>query len=190
MEIFDRQQDAVGQGEKTLLVYVDLPNNRNLQNSESEFEILAKSSGLEIKKVIQIQRKTIDPQYFIGSGKNIENISKKIFNQTLRYFSVPHPNYIWSQNANDANVTVYVEESLDGAPDNNTRKAVGGKFKGQTQKWYIMRFLGEDNEINLNTKYPEFLEWKWINYENITDKVVEFKLHVYEKIKKELKKLI
>ena len=57
---------------------------------------------------------------------------KKFFNQTLKYFSVPHPNYIWSQNANDANVTVYVEESLDGAPDNNARKAVGGKFKGQT----------------------------------------------------------
>jgi GTP-binding protein HflX len=74
LEIFDRQQDAVGQGEKTLLVYVDLPNNRNLQNSESEFEILAKSSGLEIKKLIQIQRKTIDPQYFIGSGK-IEEIA-------------------------------------------------------------------------------------------------------------------
>jgi len=74
LEIFDRQQDAVGQGEKTLLLYVDLPNNRNLQNSESEFEILAKSSGLEIKKVIQIQRKTIDPQYFIGSGK-IEEIA-------------------------------------------------------------------------------------------------------------------
>jgi GTP-binding protein HflX len=74
LEIFDRQQDAVGQGEKTLLVYVDLPNNRNLQNSESEFEILAKSSGLEIKKVIQIQRKTIDPQYFIGSGK-IEEVA-------------------------------------------------------------------------------------------------------------------
>ena len=65
-----------------------------------------------------------------------------------------------------------------------------GKFKGQTQKWYIMRFLGEDNEINLKTKHPEFLEWKWINHENITDKVVEFKLHVYEKIKNELNKLI
>ena len=65
-----------------------------------------------------------------------------------------------------------------------------GKFKGQTQKWFIMRFLGEDSEINLKTKYPEFLEWKWINLENITDKVVEFKLHVYKKIKKELKKLI
>ena len=65
-----------------------------------------------------------------------------------------------------------------------------GKFKGQTQKWYIMRFLGTDNEINLKTNHPEFLEWKWIDIENITDKVVDFKLHVYEKIKEELKKLI
>tara|TARA_B100000214_G_C23643288_1_gene479440 strand:- start:44 stop:517 length:474 start_codon:yes stop_codon:yes gene_type:complete len=84
-----------------------------------------------------------------------------------------------------------VEEEISyNLPDNLLGIIWKGKFKGQTQKWYIMRFLGEDNEINLNTKYPEFLEWKWINYENITDKVVEFKLHVYEKIKKELKKLI
>ena len=61
-----------------------------------------------------------------------------------------------------------------------------GKFKGQKQKWFIMRFLGKNEEINLKTKYPEFLEWKWINIENITDKVVDFKLHVYEKIKSEL----
>ena len=65
-----------------------------------------------------------------------------------------------------------------------------GKFKGQTQKWYIMKFLGNDNEINLKTKYPEFLEWKWIDIEDITDKVVDFKVNVYEKIKEELKKLI
>ena len=65
-----------------------------------------------------------------------------------------------------------------------------GKFKGQTQKWYVMRFLGTDNEINLKTKHPEFLEWKWIDIENITDKVVDFKIHVYVKIKEELKKLV
>ena len=53
-----------------------------------------------------------------------------------------------------------------------------------------MRFLGNNDEINLKTKHPEFLEWKWINVQNITDKVVDFKLHVYEKIKIELKKLI
>ena len=65
-----------------------------------------------------------------------------------------------------------------------------GKFKGQTQKWFIMRFLGDDNEINLKTKHPEFLDWKWIDIENINEKVVDFKLHVYEKIKFELKNSI
>ena len=65
-----------------------------------------------------------------------------------------------------------------------------GKYKGQIQKWFIMRFLGNNNEIDLKTKHPEFLEWKWIEIENITDKVVDFKLHVYEKIKNELNALI
>ena len=38
-----------------------------------------------------------------------------------------------------------------------------GKFKGQKQKWFLMRFLGKDDEINIKTKIPEFLEWKWVN---------------------------
>ena len=65
-----------------------------------------------------------------------------------------------------------------------------GKYKGQTQKWFVMKFLGDDTEIDLKTKHPEFLDWKWINIDNITDKVVSFKLHVYEKIKFELKNLV
>ena len=82
------------------------------------------------------------------------------------------------------------EETTYNLPDNLLGIIWKGKFKGQTQKWYIMRFLGTDSEINLKTNHPEFLEWKWIDIENITDKVVDFKLHVYEKIKIELKKLI
>jgi len=65
-----------------------------------------------------------------------------------------------------------------------------GKYRGQEQKWFIMRFLGKDNEINIKTKNPEFCEWKWINLENITDLVVEFKLHVYEIVKKKVKEII
>ena len=75
-------------------------------------------------------------------------------------------------------------------PDNLLGIIWKGKYKGQTQKWLVMKFLGDDKEIDLKTKHPEFLEWKWINIENITDKVVDFKLHVYEKIKQELKNLI
>ena len=65
-----------------------------------------------------------------------------------------------------------------------------GKYRGQEQKWFVMRFLGKDTEINIKTKYPEFCEWKWINLENITDLVVDFKLHVYVDVKKKVKEII
>ena len=65
-----------------------------------------------------------------------------------------------------------------------------GKFRGQKQKWYIVKFLGNDEEINLNTKHPEFIEWKWINYNLLTDVIVDFKKEVYEELKIELKNFI
>ena len=65
-----------------------------------------------------------------------------------------------------------------------------GKYKGQKQKWYIMKFTGDESEINVKTKKPEFLDWRWINIENITDTVVEFKSDVYNKLKNEVKKII
>ena len=65
-----------------------------------------------------------------------------------------------------------------------------GKFKGQTQQWYVMRFNGDETEINIKTKHPEFLEWKWVDPDKITELVVGFKLHVYEKIQEEVKKIL
>ena len=65
-----------------------------------------------------------------------------------------------------------------------------GKFKGQKQKWYVLRFNGNDNEIDINTSKPEFYSWKWIDIDNLTDVVVDFKVKVYEKIKLELKKIL
>jgi len=65
-----------------------------------------------------------------------------------------------------------------------------GKYKGQKQKWFIVRFNGEEKEINIKTKQPEFLDWKWVNIDNLTDEVVEFKMHVYKHIQQELYKII
>ena len=65
-----------------------------------------------------------------------------------------------------------------------------GKYKGQKQKWFIMRYLGTDDEININTKKPEFLEWKWIDLDMITEVVVDFKLEVYKKLKSQIKEII
>ncbi len=65
-----------------------------------------------------------------------------------------------------------------------------GKYRGQKQRWFIMRFKGNDNEINLKTHKPEFLDWKWIDIDEITKVAVNFKLEVYKKIQKHLKSLI
>ena len=65
-----------------------------------------------------------------------------------------------------------------------------GKYKGQKQKWFIVKFNGEENERNIKTKHPEFLDWKWIDIKDLTTKVVDFKLHVYQEIQKELEKVV
>ena len=65
-----------------------------------------------------------------------------------------------------------------------------GRYRGQEQKWFVMRFLGHDSEVNIKTKNPEFCEWKWIDLENITDLVVDFKLHVYEIVKKKVNEIL
>ena len=75
-------------------------------------------------------------------------------------------------------------------PDNLLGIIWKGKYRGQKQKWFLMRFIGEEKEINIKTKKPEFLEWKWIEINQITDVVVDFKLHVYKELKVKINKII
>ena len=65
-----------------------------------------------------------------------------------------------------------------------------GKFRGQKQKWFVVRFAGEESEINLKTKHPEFIEWKWVEMDELPKIIVDFKKDVYEKLLLELKKFI
>ncbi len=65
-----------------------------------------------------------------------------------------------------------------------------GKFRGQKQKWFIVKFIGEENEINLKTKNPEFIEWRWVEMNELPNVIVDFKKNVYEKLLIELKKFM
>ena len=65
-----------------------------------------------------------------------------------------------------------------------------GKYRGQQQKWFITKFLGNDNEINLNTGNPEFIEWKWVDVETLPDVIVDFKKKLYIDILKEINLVI
>ena len=63
-----------------------------------------------------------------------------------------------------------------------------GRFRGQKQKWFITKFTGDKDEINVDTENPEFIEWKWIEMEKIPDVIVDFKKNIYKKLLVELKK--
>ena len=65
-----------------------------------------------------------------------------------------------------------------------------GKYRGQKQKWFIVRFLGKDEEINLKTSHPEFIEWQWLDIENLPSVIVHFKKKVYEKLLPVIKSFI
>ena len=71
-------------------------------------------------------------------------------------------------------------------PKNLIGKVLEGKYRGQKQKWFIMKFIGKDNEINVKTQNPEFLDWKWIEITKLPSIAVNFKVNLYEKLKEEI----
>ena len=75
-------------------------------------------------------------------------------------------------------------------PDYLLGKIWRGKYRGQKQKWFIVRFLGRDEEINLKTAHPEFIEWQWLDIENLPSVIVHFKKKVYEKLLPVIKSFI
>jgi len=80
-------------------------------------------------------------------------------------------------------ITYYLPDSLLGI-------IWKGKYKGQTQKWFVLRFIGNETEINIKTKNPEFLDWKWIDLKDLTKIAVNFKLNVYKNLEQEVSKIL
>ncbi len=65
-----------------------------------------------------------------------------------------------------------------------------GKFRGQKQKWFIAKFIGNENEINLQTRDPEFIEWKWIAPDELPKTIVDFKKKMYVELLEIIKDFI
>ena len=90
--------------------------------------------------------------------------------------------------------SVKLIKALDGwlnydLPENLLGKLWNGKYRGQKQKWFVMKFLGKTDEINVKTKNPEFFDWKWIKPSELPKIAVNFKVDIYKKIKEELSSL-
>lgn len=66
----------------------------------------------------------------------------------------------------------------------------GGKYRGQKQKWFVMRFTGVDSDINIHTDDPEFLEWKWTSLDSLPELIVPFKRSLYQKLVDEFRPVV
>ena len=75
-------------------------------------------------------------------------------------------------------------------PKNLLGKIWRGRYRGQKQKWFVVKFLGNDAEINLQTDKPEFIEWRWLDIENLPNVIVDFKKKVYEKLLPKIRNFI
>ena len=90
---------------------------------------------------------------------------------------------------------VEVIEEIEGMteyelPDYLLGKIWKGKYRGQRQKWFVIRFLGHDQDINLNTSKPEFIEWKWTNIDDLPSIIVDFKKKLYMNLVPKIKLII
>ena len=109
------------------------------------------------------------PQGGIDSGESPENAAYRELEEET--------------GTNSAEIIFTLDEWLEyNLPPELIGKALGGKFKGQKQKWFLMIFKGEDSDFNLDGHIAEFDEWTWRNIEEMPDLVVDFKKELYLKL--------
>ncbi|WP_288904813.1 RNA pyrophosphohydrolase [uncultured Sneathiella sp.] len=75
-------------------------------------------------------------------------------------------------------------------PESLIGKVWKGKYRGQTQKWFLFRYLGQDQDINIKTHHPEFSEWKWAEFSDLPSLIVPFKRDLYETILQKFSRFI
>ena len=135
------------------------------------------------------------------NSKNKVFVGKRIDNQEGNYWQMPQGGVDKNENLLEAAKRELEEETgiktvriikefndwlIYDLPQNLLGKIWDGKYRGQKQKWFIMKFIGESNEINIRTIKPEFIDWKWINITDLTKVAVKFKINIYKRIVEEL----
>ena len=135
------------------------------------------------------------------NSKNKVFVGKRIDNQEGNYWQMPQGGVDKNENLLEAAKRELEEETgiktvriikefndwlIYDLPQNLLGKIWDGEYRGQKQKWFIMKFIGESNEINIRTIKPEFIDWKWINITDLTKVAVKFKINIYKRIVEEL----
>ena len=135
------------------------------------------------------------------NNKNEIFVGKRIDNQVGNYWQMPQGGVDKNENLLQAArreleeetgiKTIKIIKEIENwfiyyLPKNLLGKVWKGKFGGQKQRWFIAKFNGSNEEINIKTKHPEFIDWKWIEIKDLTKVAVNFKVDIYSKLRDEL----
>ena len=154
-----------------------------------------KKQDLPMRKGVGIIVLNKDNQVFVG--KRIDNPGNKWqmpqggVDKGEDYISAMKRELIEETSIKNIKIIKEINKNFEYVLPNNLVGVIWkGRFKGQKQRWFITRFLGEENEINLNTKHPEFMKWKWIEPKNLPEIIVDFKKALYLELLKEINLVI
>jgi len=93
---------------------------------------------------------------------------------------------LWEETGVTEDLVEFVAKSPDWVtydlPPELLGKVWGGRFRGQKQRWFLYRFTGRDDQVNIATDHPEFSEWRWIGAEEMLAAIVPFKRAVYDQV--------
>ncbi len=93
---------------------------------------------------------------------------------------------LWEETGVSADLVDFIAKSPDwltyDLPEELLGKVWGGKFRGQRQRWFLFRFLGRDDQIDIATEHPEFSEWRWVTADEMLASIVPFKRAVYAEV--------
>ena len=117
------------------------------------------------------------PQGGVNTGENLIDAMKRELHEETSIQNIKILNEIDG----------WVEYEL---PKNLLGKIWKGRYRGQKQKWFVVKFLGNDGEINLQTDKPEFIEWRWLDIDNLPNVIVDFKRKVYEQLLPKIRNFI
>ena len=150
---------------------------------------------LPMRKGVGIVILNKNNRVFVGKRKdnpgNYWQMPQGGVNKNEDYISAMRRELIEETSIKNIKIIKEIENILEyELPENLVGIIWKGKFRGQKQKWYITRFFGRDNEINLNTKQPEFIDWKWLEPNKLPEVIVDFKKDLYLKLLKEINLVI
>lgn len=101
---------------------------------------------------------------------------------------------LWEETGVTSDLVEVIAETADWLPYDLPHDLVPriwkGRFRGQEQKWFLMRFSGADDQVNIGTDHPEFSEWRWLPKEHLVDNIVPFKRDVYARVLNEFGPLV